>query len=63
LDAEFRGSERPVGQVIVQDDGQPSNIKSSLPGEYIATKVPDLVDDVYIAGVEGKFDGRGKVLG
>jgi hypothetical protein len=50
-------------QVIVQDDGQPINIKSNLPAEYIATKVPDLVDDVYIAGVEERIDGRGKVLG
>jgi hypothetical protein len=50
-------------QVIVQDDGQPSNIESSLTAAYIATKVPNLVDDVYIAGVEETIDGRGKVLG
>jgi hypothetical protein len=50
-------------QVIVQDDGQPSNVKSKLPAKYIATEVPDLVDDVYIAGIEAYIDGRGKILG
>jgi hypothetical protein len=50
-------------EVIVDDDGAPINIAPSVGAPYIATELPDRVDDVYIAGSVVPVDGKGGILG
>jgi hypothetical protein len=50
-------------EVIVDDDGAPINIAPSVGARYIATELPDMVDDVYIAGSVVPVDGKGGILG
>ncbi len=50
-------------EVIVDDDGDPIDIAPDVGARYIATELPDTVDDVYIAGSVILWDGPGGILG
>jgi hypothetical protein len=50
-------------EVIVKDDGNPTNIAKYINAADIATKLPKKVDDVYIAGSVIHLDGKGGILG
>jgi hypothetical protein len=51
-------------EVIVDDDGMPINIAPYVADPaLIATELPDMVDDVYIAGSVVPVDGKGGILG
>jgi hypothetical protein len=47
--------------VIVDNDGDPIHI--AVGARYIATELPNMVDDVYIAGSVIPWDGQGGILG
>ena len=49
-------------EIIVQDGQAPTDIRASLPIEQIATELPALVDDVYVACNVVSIDGPGQVL-
>ena len=50
-------------EVIVDDDGDPIDIAPDVGARYIATELPDTVDDVYIAVSVILWDGPGGILG
>jgi hypothetical protein len=50
-------------EVIVDDNGDPIDIAPDVGARYIATELPDMVDDAYIAGSVILWDGPGGILG
>jgi hypothetical protein len=50
-------------EVIAEDDGNPINIAKYINAADIATELPDMVDDIYIAGSVVPVDGKGGILG
>jgi hypothetical protein len=50
-------------QVITEDGGSARDISPWFPRRNIATKLPALVDDIYVAGVVVPIDGIGGILG
>ena len=50
-------------EIIVQDGLAPIDIRASFPKEQIATELPAIVDDLYVACNVVSIDGPGNVIG
>jgi hypothetical protein len=50
-------------EVIVDNDGDPTDVAPNVGPQHIATELPNMVDDIYIAASVIPWDGLGGILG